>query len=443
MKRRPTVDAQEKAASAGGSGVGGAGPAGGQANAVEDDSQPGGELRGSWRRWLLLPRIEEYAVLVFLVVFLVLHLTGIYTYHFATTFIRAGLKVFQLFTLGLLVATIYRVWQLKWWHIAMLLPGLHHLCWKGGLLNIKVFIPEFSASFNVIPSVVPEAYHNSLLVTAGVTVLALGGLVALALDRRELPVRPLVDRIGEFIRSWAPMILLISLYENALVLTVRLSPKLLDPVVYRLEETIFGGHLDQWMQRFASPGMNSFMNYMYGSLFLWPVLIGGYHYVRGQMRSYRNFMLAFTLVGFIGYAGYVAVPVVGPRFYYPHTYKVTTWGTKNYEKAPMDHIGWYPQSANNVPRNCFPSLHTAWGVIILVMTWKHVRLLFLLISFPVFNMIVATIYLRWHYLVDDIAGTALALIVCWAVPRLDGWWERRQVRAGIMEKPHQGTSKWW
>jgi membrane-associated phospholipid phosphatase len=44
---------------------------------------------------------------------------------------------------------------------------------------------------------------------------------------------------------------------------------------------------------------------------------------------------------------------------------------------------------------------------------------------------VSTVYLRHHYVVDLLAGWALAPIALVLAPRLDAWWARRQRSLGF------------
>jgi membrane-associated phospholipid phosphatase len=39
------------------------------------------------------------------------------------------------------------------------------------------------------------------------------------------------------------------------------------------------------------------------------------------------------------------------------------------------------------------------------------------------GLLVSTVYLRHHYIVDLIAGAALVPWVLWATPRFDRWWQ--------------------
>ena len=42
----------------------------------------------------------------------------------------------------------------------------------------------------------------------------------------------------------------------------------------------------------------------------------------------------------------------------------------------------------------------------------------------VIMLIISTIYLRHHYVIDLIAGLILAVVVFWLGPKLEDWWNR-------------------
>jgi len=46
-------------------------------------------------------------------------------------------------------------------------------------------------------------------------------------------------------------------------------------------------------------------------------------------------------------------------------------------------------------------------------------------------LVVSTIYLRHHYVIDILAGLALAVLAYAAAPALDAWWQRQRDRADI------------
>ena len=76
-------------------------------------------------------------------------------------------------------------------------------------------------------------------------------------------------------------------------------------------------------------------------------------------------------------------------------------------------------------RDCFPSLHTAITVIVTTFAYKYRRWLFWFLLPVNIGIVMATVYLRYHYVIDVIAGLALAAFCVWAGPRLNELWYRR------------------
>jgi membrane-associated phospholipid phosphatase len=74
----------------------------------------------------------------------------------------------------------------------------------------------------------------------------------------------------------------------------------------------------------------------------------------------------------------------------------------------------------------FPSLHTAAPTFLVLYSWRHRhraphRYAWPLVAFFALNIIIATMFLRWHYLVDVVVGLALALVGYRAALRITAW----------------------
>ena len=70
-----------------------------------------------------------------------------------------------------------------------------------------------------------------------------------------------------------------------------------------------------------------------------------------------------------------------------------------------------------------PSGHTAIGLIVLFLAYRYARLLFYIFCPIVAALILSTVYLRHHYVIDVFAGAALAAGCSLIGPRLYRWWE--------------------
>ena len=67
--------------------------------------------------------------------------------------------------------------------------------------------------------------------------------------------------------------------------------------------------------------------------------------------------------------------------------------------------------------DCFPSLHCAVSSYILFFDRRHRRWRFWLYLVPCVGLWVSTLYLRYHYFVDLVAGFALSAAALWFVNR--------------------------
>jgi membrane-associated phospholipid phosphatase len=78
----------------------------------------------------------------------------------------------------------------------------------------------------------------------------------------------------------------------------------------------------------------------------------------------------------------------------------------------------------------FPSLHCAVALLALLLAWKHLRWFFWIqLPFGV-GLILGTVYLRHHWVVDILAGFVLTVISFYAGPWMEELWRRKGGAAG-------------
>ncbi|MFI1682883.1 phosphatase PAP2 family protein [Streptomyces sp. NPDC020607] len=141
----------------------------------------------------------------------------------------------------------------------------------------------------------------------------------------------------------------------------------------------------------------------------------------------------FLVIGLVGPAIYMVFPVVGPIFAYgdgafgtgggqwaladlwPHTLPPLTTP----HEMPYDGI---------TPRNCMPSLHTAWAAAIFIHSRKGPRLLRYAGTFWLIATLGATLGFGYHYGVDLVAGVVFAFTIDAAMRSFDRGWDRSAVR---------------
>ena len=73
----------------------------------------------------------------------------------------------------------------------------------------------------------------------------------------------------------------------------------------------------------------------------------------------------------------------------------------------------------------FPSLHCAVALLAVLLAWRYQRWFFWVQLPFATGLIVGTVYLRHHWVVDILAGFVLTFAAYWAGPRVEDWWSLR------------------
>ncbi|MFI0777507.1 phosphatase PAP2 family protein [Streptomyces sp. NPDC021212] len=141
----------------------------------------------------------------------------------------------------------------------------------------------------------------------------------------------------------------------------------------------------------------------------------------------------FLAIGLLGPAIYMIFPVVGPVFAYGTGAFGTGgehWAIANlwpHTLPPFNPP--HPVSYDDAtPRNCMPSLHTAWATAIFIHSRKGPRILRFAGAFWLIATLSATLGFGYHYGVDLIAGVVFALTIEAALRSLARGWGRSGIQ---------------
>ena len=195
----------------------------------------------------------------------------------------------------------------------------------------------------------------------------------------------------------------------------------------------FGTNPTQYLYQFANPILTEILQIAYASFFIMPLVLLIELQLKKQILNFR--FLAFSLVlGFIlSYIGYFLVPAVGPRFTL-HDFEMTNielpglWIT-NYLREFINTGESIPAGTPNpievVQRDVFPSGHTQMTLITMFLAYKFRTSTRYFIYVIGTLLIFATVYLRYHYVVDLIGGLIFMLLTMYLSKRLFNWWNRK------------------
>ena len=210
-----------------------------------------------------------------------------------------------------------------------------------------------------------------------------------------------VSEVITIIRDWLPFLLFLFFYATfTWAIWSSIQPHTFDAALLRIDERLFGVTPSVVMQRWISPGLTSFMSLCYAAHLVLPPLVAAMWYGK-NVRVFREMLLAILICGAIGTVGYLFVPAVGPGVAFPHLYTKTLSGSLY---RPI--IDWMDRA--RAPRDVFPSLHIAVSAIVFWYAARRSRLLFWCVAPFIAGNWVSTLYLRYHYAIDDLAGFVVA-----------------------------------
>ncbi|WGD41789.1 phosphatase PAP2 family protein [Streptomyces cathayae] len=189
------------------------------------------------------------------------------------------------------------------------------------------------------------------------------------------------------------------------------------------------------------------LDVVYGQLAVAAVVVALYQ-LRGVAAERRfpghHLVRTFLVIGLLGPAFYMVFPVVGPLFAYgtgteywaavslwaPDIPSSEHWAVADlWPRTPPPIDTPHPMPFDGItPRNCMPSLHTAWAVALFLHTRQGPRALRYAGTFWLIATLTATLGFGYHYGVDLIAGVVFVLTIEAALRSFDRGWDRAGVR---------------
>ena len=215
-----------------------------------------------------------------------------------------------------------------------------------------------------------------------------------------------ITRFHDSIWAWRVRLLIYPVLMSVLFVNLRWVSPIInegkkDDLLWKLDELIAGGSLSVMMESIISPLLTEFLSFCY-IFFLVYLYISIITWLLSSVSLSRMFYVGlFSLYG-IGYFGYTLVPAVGPYINYASEF---TAPLKGYYMTDFLEAA-YPSFTNF--SDVFPSLHCAATVYMLLFDMKWNRRRFLVCLIPSLGLVISTIYLRFHYFVDILAGLFIA-----------------------------------
>lgn len=203
--------------------------------------------------------------------------------------------------------------------------------------------------------------------------------------------------------------------------------------IYRWDVELFGVEPTVWAQQFTKPFWTDFLTICYWLFYVTPPLLGLLLYRKRMRTEFRYTLLSIVLCLYLGYIGYVVFPASAPRFLIADQLGPPLRGLL----PILDQSRVATKAIPLTAHGAFPSLHCAVALLATLLAWKHLRWFFPIQFVLATGLIIGTVYLRHHWVVDILAGFVLTFFSLWAGPRLERWWEAQAARwvpARVLER---------
>jgi len=216
-----------------------------------------------------------------------------------------------------------------------------------------------------------------------------------------------------FFRHWYPLLYVAACYKEMALLIPAVRGSDADGWLAGVDRAIWHANPTVWLERIANPALTEFLQIVY-TLFVPVVLLIAF--LLWQKQRYTEFQYYAFLIALgylVSYVGYLIVPARGPRFL-----------LKDLQHVPLQGLWLFQGMQHTLDRlesahyDCFPSGHTELTILAWWSTRKLTNSLFVPYFAYTLSIIFATVYLRYHYTIDIVAGVLVAVILIAAAPSM-------------------------
>lgn len=243
-----------------------------------------------------------------------------------------------------------------------------------------------------------------LLVAAHILAIATVVIIARWYRRHSASGRRLVA----LVRGWYPVGVIPFTYKELTYLIPLINPKEFDRELAAIDRQMFGVDPTVWLERVMQPLLTEALQLSYITYYFLPLVLGVVLWRKGWLERFHFLVFVIVLGFYLSYLGYIAVPALGPRF----LPEIQSNHTKPLSGILLfETIHATLNELEGKTYDAFPSGHTELTLLVLYYAQRFHRRTFWWILPAGSALIISTVYLRYHYVIDVIAGAFLALAI--------------------------------
>lgn len=246
---------------------------------------------------------------------------------------------------------------------------------------------------------VPES-HTLLPIYLGCVVL-----LVLSIRTARTSSRPGLRLGDELI---VPIIVLLVVFETLGYSIPAVNTNWLEPTLVRMDSWFFGMTGSEYLERFYSGPLLDLMHVFYVSFYFVPLSLLILMYRRGNRAEFQLAVAAIGLTFYLDFLLYYVFPVLGPyrnpQILFTRDIMASGGTVTRVLRTFLDH-------AEIVAYDCFPSGHVAATLVSILLAYRFRLAIRRLYVFLGVMIAISTVYLRYHYVMDLLAGALVALVI--------------------------------
>ena len=229
--------------------------------------------------------------------------------------------------------------------------------------------------------------------------LCILGIVSLTFTHEYTPL------IFQFLRDWYPLSTIALFYMEIKKLTQMVFQRYFDETVIYWEKRVFKGMpCLELSHRFPSMILSEILHLCYFSYYVMAVFLAAWLYFSGRIGPFRETLFAETLAFNLSLLCYPFLPTTGPRYLFEKIQGKLSEGF-------FFRLAHLVVSRGSSKGTAFPSSHVSLSVTVLLCALRYDSTAFLILLPMCVGLTFGTVYGRFHYAIDAIAGAILAGIV--------------------------------
>ncbi len=219
---------------------------------------------------------------------------------------------------------------------------------------------------------------------------------------------------ARYLHTFLPVLVVMVIFDSLGDLIPQLWPHYFDDVLIKIDYALFGVHPTLWTERLIHAVLTTALQFAYISYYAMSIALAVVLLVKNKQEEFDTAVFGIILCFYLSYLGYLLFPAVGPRFTLAHL-QTTDLQANSLTTAIQNTLNGLEHNKTDA----FPSGHTAVALMTLYYAWKSGEKALAWILLPlVSGLIFATVYLRYHYVIDVIAGVLLTAVTIYVAPKL-------------------------